>query len=590
MMKSRNLLAFALGTALAFSGIIFANASTSTDESWSIPNDVRDGSTGVLFQDNSIGNFPSFLFDNSKSQEVGVNPTCTGTQDPSCPLSSYHYSAVIPVCTNAISIDCISEFGAVDSLGNRIGGNFNRYFPPKAENEYVGNPTWGLPSGTSGSLFTIPGVTHSGGDQFYVNVTLSGNGTSSSGSGDSTLSGFSAFISPVQLQPLVVCGNANCPNAGYANVDPNSGGKYGLQGPGYDGVHNCRAVSTHESLCAQRFGFPKDFSYYLTVKLSRSPSGWLHGRMSDPNIVISKDGGIITLGLQGTPITVPIVYAAYLYADMPQALKDVYDVTTGSFKGGSGGGMSRHCCTNPSDPKIRNITSTPSSSGASGISELKAWLPYVDDKATAAMSTWSVRTLTSQEQNGSNSCFKSASSVTGIVTTNSTEYSAGPPAFEDSSGTLTYQVAAPHFMPSGDVFKGNYDLVMRSDVARCVYGFSKAPVSASISVSSADGSNEVATTMLGENNGWLHLRASNFEFSSPTINVKLTQEAPAPVATPPSVETPQASSSPVPAAKLPSPQAKKTNPKMIKIACIKGSVTRFVVATKPICPLGYKKK
>ena len=57
---------------------------------------------------------------------------------------------------------------------------------------------------------------------------------------------------------------------------------------------------------------------------------------------------------------------------------------------------------------------------------------------------------------------------------------------------------APHFTNTGEVFTGTYDLVKRSAVARCIYGFSSAPVKASISVVSATGSPEVATTVVGE--------------------------------------------------------------------------------------------
>jgi len=120
-----------------------------------------------------------------------------------------------------------------------------------------------------------------------------------------------------------------------------------------------------------------------------------------------------------------------------------------------------------------------------------------------------------------NRCFANGPGVKGLVTTNSTTYSEGPPKL--TNGTLNYIVASPHYNPDGSVFKGNYNLVMRSDVARCLYGFSKAPISATISVTGSNVQIEVATTVVGEANGWLHLSANNFEFSAPRIQVKLTQ-------------------------------------------------------------------
>jgi hypothetical protein len=129
---------------------------------------------------------------------------------------------------------------------------------------------------------------------------------------------------------------------------------------------------------------------------------------------------------------------------------------------------------------------------------------------------------------------------------------------------------APHFNSKGEVFKGTYDLRIRSDVARCIYGFSSAPIKASISIISADGTAQTATEVINEKNGWLSLSANAFEYSSPTIKVWVTQEAPAQTPTP--TETP------------------KTAPAKTTITCVKGKSTKKVTAVKPTCPTGYKKK
>jgi hypothetical protein len=162
----------------------------------------------------------------------------------------------------------------------------------------------------------------------------------------------------------------------------------------------------------------------------------------------------------------------------------------------------------------------------------------------------------------------------GIVTTNATQYSAGPPKLNESEGTLEYSVAAPHFTTQGTEFLGTYDLIMRSDVARCVYGFTAAPIRATLSVVNDEGNQKVATEILGEKNGWLYLSAGGFTYSSPTIKVKLEQDAPAPTATP----------TPTPTAEV------KVATKKITITCIKGKTTKKVTAVKPKCPTGYKKK
>jgi hypothetical protein len=95
---------------------------------------------------------------------------------------------------------------------------------------------------------------------------------------------------------------------------------------------------------------------------------------------------------------------------------------------------------------------------------------------------------------------------------------------------------------------------MRSDVARCLYRFSKAPLSASISVS-GEGDKNIATTVVGEKGGWLKLAAYGFTFSNKTIKVKLTQK------------------------------------KQTTITCVApGKKAKKVTAVNPKCPKGFKKR
>jgi hypothetical protein len=559
---------------LIFTGIFAAvPASSATDESWAIPSEIAPGFFGAVFIDSQSDDEPSYFVDSSKLSDRKQNPTCANIHEPSCNLNDYYFDAVLPTCESDSEINCIVGIGAVDSKGKKFKGVYSRNYPNKAENDYVGDSMLKIPSGTSGSLFTIPGINHAAGDTFYARALIKGHGRNSQ---PASVTDFEATITPVAQVAVntQTCGQpTTCPNAGWANADPHSGGNWGVQGVGYDGLHNCVAWSTGEHTCEERHGFPAGYSFFMELRVNAVPSGWLHGRLSNPNLSITKSGEVTTLELSGNPVSVPVVYGGGLYKDLPQTIKDAYDPLTGGFKEGSqGGGFGRLCCETVADPNLRNYMSTPSPSGWQGLDELKVWLPFVHDEAVAMMSTWSVRTLANNEAANSNRCFLDQNKVTGIVTTNSTEYSAGPPTFDSASGSLNYQVASPHFNSVGEVFKGVYDLVMASSVARCVYGFSDAPIKAEISVTSADGSPEVATTIVGERSGWLHMSANNFEFSSPTVQVKLTQDAPAPV--------------PAPAKGVQS-MGSTTN-KVLTITCTKGKISKSIRGRS--CPAGYKKK
>ena len=159
---------------------------------------------------------------------------------------------------------------------------------------------------------------------------------------------------------------------------------------------------------------------------------------------------------------------------------------------------------------------------------------------------------------GNNKCLSDTSKLQGIVTTNATALDGTPPVFK--SGTLTYNVAGLHYAPDGSTLNlGAYDLVMRSETARCLYGWGKAPLSASVSVVNEKGTKSVATTVVKETkDGWLKMAAYGFTFSQKTLTVRMTQAK--------------------------APAVKKT------ITCVKGKVTKKVTAVNAKCPAGYKKK
>jgi len=567
----------ALLVAIASSTLLISGSSADlidADESFATPNDYSAGQHNVLFTDQATGELASMLFDETKTQDKTVDPTCKNLSDKTCTSERLRYQALIPVCQGSSDVNCIVSIVAKKEDGAELPAEFSRYFPSKAQNAFEGSAEKKLPTGATSSLFTIPGATHNGGNSYLASVYLAGNVNKSSGA---SLDEFSARITPVQLQsaPSITgsCGVASCPDAGWAFNERTPSQGWRRQAPGFDGIHSCAATSVKESLCAQRFGFPDNLRFSLKIRLNLVPAGWMHGRIADPIIDIAEASGVTTISVDAIPVRVPIVYKSNLWSELPADIKSAYSATTGHFLRGSTRGFSRidGGGTDQLDPLKRNYTSTPTPSGESGLEELKTWLAFVKDKATASPSMWSVRTLDQGEAAGANNCFKSGSTLTGIVTTNSTQYAAGPPVYDKTEGSLVYKVAAPHFDSKGAVFKGRYSLVLRSDVARCIYGFSKAPIKAELSIVSADGSPQVATVIVSESNGWLRLRADNFEFSSPTVKVKLSQEAE------PNVEVTQ---SPVVA-----PISKKSS-----IICLKGKVVKKVTAVNPQCPTGYKKK
>jgi hypothetical protein len=278
----------------------------------------------------------------------------------------------------------------------------------------------------------------------------------------------------------------------------------------------------------------------LSVKVPASIGGWLKGRVKSPEVTVERASDSANrIVVAAEPVSVP-----QLGVVMPNSEKDAL-LTSGLNLGWWGG------------PGFNEVGTE--SGGSTVAAFIERYRGITKDSASGVTTMWNFATINSGD--GSN-CLSDKSKVQGIVTTNAMGYDGSAPSYV--GGILSYKVSGMHYMADGKTeVEGTYDLVMRSDTARCLYGFSKAPISATVSVTSASGEAKVATTVVSEKDGWLKMAAYGFTFSSPTISVKLSQTA-APVA------------------------AKK-----ITITCVSTKnkkLTKKVTAVGPKCPAGYKKK
>lgn len=284
-----------------------------------------------------------------------------------------------------------------------------------------------------------------------------------------------------------------------------------------------------------QYDFAADVQMRATIHMTKDAAGWFKARISTPDIQIeplTARNNRVTIS--GSPVTVPMfAYQRDLDARSAEERK-----FTNSLKG-----------VIYVEPGAREV-----------FDYIEMVRGIVKDVAAYSNTYW---TINSTPWDNANKCLQDSSRVLGIVSTNAMGFEGASPKFQD--GFLNYRVTGLHYGPDGKTPNlGTYDLLLRSDAARCLYGFSNAPISATVSISGADGNTNVATTTVTENNGWLKMKAAGFTFSEKKIKVKLTQAA----AVAPVVKAP----------------AKST------ITCVKGKTTKKLTAIKPTCPAGYKKK
>jgi len=565
-----------------------SHAASTPDEQYSV--DTGPSTSGKellglsIADDSSTLTNPSWLLDvprpNATSNEMLL---CTSVSDKNCSTApTVFYRATLPACTDASSTNCIVSISAISQSGEEIKGAVVRQVPANGWTDYPGDPSLNLPTGTSPTLFSIPGVTNnSGTDKYLVNVQLTGD--RSNGAQKFTLKTLNANISPVVIQNgsymrmYAMDSTTTDPNCATLNI------RCGLGVDGHSQSSTLPCASVEDGACALKTGFPAGYRFKLVVNLSNTPVGWFHGRLKTPDLSLNPSNGQYQLSVTAEPVTVPVIGLELPRFSLPTEIQNYYQ--NKYFPNAwSWGEVGPH--------GLRNVLSRPDPAGANAFTEFALWAPLIKDTASASPTEWSIYTLALNQD--TSQCLRNDQQLIGVLTTNSMIYSAGPPSFNVNEGTLDYKVGSPHYSSSGGVFQGSYDLQVRSDVARCLYKFSAAPVKASITVTSESGVENVASTTIAETNGWLKMAAYGFTFSNPTIKVKLSQDAPAPAPTPSASPTPTVEATPTPSVSpvttTPTPKPTVAAQKKSTIVCVKGKSTKSVTAIKPTCPIGYKKK
>jgi hypothetical protein len=577
MRSRKNLKALLLVISVGFIGLS-APAHAGNDTSW-IPTDKNYSEPTVhsfAFTD-KLALAPQISVLQGSSQ-VGA-AVCKSTADADCATkNSFQFTSILKVCTTAADTNCVSELSAIDASGTATKAKFSNYTVTNHLNAFAADLAAGIPEGSMPSIWSIPSAPHASGSDYAVFAGIAG---SAQRNGKTWTQNEANGFMQIALIPVVLKDFGKGPQSIAAGWNQSIAGVYydycanSTQADGQpfvDCAHvngdACIFATNEQGKCYAEEAFGSVQKFNVQLKLAKEPTAWMHGRMIDPAIAITSDkSGGVNLSVTAGATSVPMVYQTAPWASLSTKVQDLWvrcnsdAQNCGPFWLARAPGatssyieLSKTLAGNKDINMVRYINPF----GKLPLEIMSTIAPLVDDKSAKLSTTWSMRTLSSAEMNGSNNCFTSTPGLKGIVTTNSTVYSAGPPEFKD--GSLNYQVSSAHFNPDGTTpFKGNYNLVMRSDVARCIYGFSKAPIKASISVLSADGVNDVSTTVAAEKDGWLSLSANNFQFSAPIIQVKFSQDAP-------------------PA------------PKQITIICTKGKTSKKVTAVKPLCPKGYVKK
>lgn len=411
--------------------------------------------------------------------------TSSAPRNSSCDPADYRVKIfpsvelVAPVCEELKSF-CLDSVHAVVN-GSKISGRSVGYI---SDSRVEAIPKFGIPSGRSSSIWQIPGVTHSGGSDYYqVKLDLIANVGLWFYIIDGRLgerrpleiTNFELVIRPVTLTRIddstsaVLCGECDMPESATFQAD---------------------AFLNHDILGMK----------------------WFYSRILDAEVAISKAlGNQYKYSISGRPMPLQTLDARKNYSDAPEGLIQVHTRGLDCY------------ATAPTSNCWRKIINGNRPWEAEEL--LAAWRPVLNDAATEIVSQWFIRS--NYQDSGqwfSDMKFFRCSPkdrAAGIVTSNALMTTGSIPEYKN--GSLNYKVSSLHWEKDGVTpYRGYYEFVMDEKLARCLFNLPSVPISAKITVRGGSETSDVETNVLGNKRGQLRFIAANFSYSSKIISVSFT--------------------------------------------------------------------
>jgi hypothetical protein len=521
-----------------------------------------------------------------------TNLACTSVEDTNCSSAdNLNVIVVLPPCAaNSLPSDvCVKSLRTADSSGALQPATLE--YEAKS-NRFAQDNKYSIPGG--GGVSVWKGASSTGGTLDYsvaVTMQIAWHRSPQGASGNKVIYGYSAQVIPIKIKTGNYYPATWKSSVKSFSIEPDVPAGAAPS----DNWFDCIFVDLGR--CAMRDTFHPDQKIELSMQMDNAITGWIFGRMKDTqasSVPLAKNTTLLTI--EGASINVPnglawiplsaikdspglqeIDWSHTIARDnsngswapysRPSNHPDLFEFPRFGIPPEFGGGIH--------DPN-------PALKGSGMFQAVETWLKTAKDVPTWRFQGMDPSSFWGMDQSVANkvwSCtVNDKTKIHGVMTTNAMAYSWSPPALVN--GFLTYKVAGAHTDVDGSVYKGSYDLSMNIDSAKCIYGFTDAPIQATVSVAKADGSEtQIASEVVAVNNGWLNLSAKNFTFSAPQIRIKLTQEG--------------AKATPAPntkAAAAPDKAAPVIAPTKTVIVCHKGKSIKKVAGINPQCPIGFKKK
>lgn len=399
---------------------------------------------------------------------------------------------IYPLCSSEISESCVDGATITSPSSSEQLTTFAYYSNPEFQLQPL--PKLGLPFGSSIPVFKNTVLDGSRPDQYFaVRIVADYRLTKNK----FEFQKMTSIVTPISIEASNSC-QPSWHTSTEGSIGPGWPATYRLHSCGGQGVlfQNGFSKSSFEN-------FEEGTRVQLKLRIPKTTGKWFFGQFGDvraSQVEASSVSDLVTIDAEAAKVP-------QFEARIPRA-----DIKPGFYLGSWD--LYKDMQNYPGGRQM-----LPDANSESMFEILDQLRSFAKDSAVDENLVWNFRSGTSW---GGVTCGDSVKGITGIVATNAMAYSGFQPSY--SNGYFDFKVAGMHFNSDGTEARGSYDLLLRSEFARCLYGFSNAPVSGTVSVTTADGQPSVATTIVSESDGFIRLAAKNFGFSEKQIKVKLAQK------------------------------------------------------------------
>ena len=430
---------------------------------------------------------------------------CEDVADARCKARDWSLlltQSVMDYCLEPADFNCVEMLEVIDPQGVSQQARFVRGFPETPKVPEFTAPDAFVPAGGSTPLWEYST------DGGTAQIIALGATTSSFRSVDGKWVQSSDDQFQFALVPVRVDARPGVPKPGMVEqIDPSTG-LTGVNRTGWGDplTLGCAAFDTGE--CAVDVPFPADHRYRVTLRLRDTSAMYLNGAVDRPLAYSEKVDGGHRFVLEASPSPVIGLAGWIAKSRIPRA---VIDEALASI------GNSRYWDIDFDAASYRSL----GRAGDQSLAWLKALLPFFGDRASFIVDAWYVENTPSVGQYASQCVDRGRGEFIGIVSSNATAYTGDPPTYNSMNSTLSYEVAAPHYMPDGRTLsKGRYAINMNAAFVKCLLGVDKVPSVARVELIYPDGEASAATLAIKQDRNWLRLTYENFTFSNPTVSVK----------------------------------------------------------------------